>query len=83
MLLSLFAWIGRCVILLGMDIKVIIHDAEEGGHWAEVPALPGCVAQSETMDELECNLREAIQGWLAAGESNVDPSQSKTLSLAV
>ena len=29
----------------GMQVKVIVHEAEEGGFWAEVPALPGCVSQ--------------------------------------
>jgi predicted RNase H-like HicB family nuclease len=48
-----------------MKIKVVIHDAEEGGFWAEVPALPGCATQGQTVDELMCNLREAIQGCLS------------------
>jgi predicted RNase H-like HicB family nuclease len=48
-----------------MKLKAIIHDAEEGGFWAEVPAIPGCVSQGETMDELIANLREAIEGCLA------------------
>ena len=48
-----------------MQVKVVIHEAEEGGFWAEVPALPGCVSQGESMDELLANVREAIQAWLA------------------
>jgi predicted RNase H-like HicB family nuclease len=48
-----------------MNLKAIIHEAEEGGYWAEVPALPGCVTQGETLDEITRNLREAIEGWLA------------------
>lgn len=48
-----------------MTFKAIIHDAEEGGYWAEVPALPGCVSQGETIQELHDNLREAIRGCLA------------------
>ena len=47
-----------------MNVKIVVHDAEEGGYWAEVPALPGCVSQGETMDELLANMREAIQAWL-------------------
>ncbi len=49
-----------------MTLKVLIHTAEEGGYWAEVPALPGCVSQGETMDEVRTNIREAIEGWLLA-----------------
>jgi hypothetical protein len=35
-----------------MKIKVVVHAAEEGGFWAEVPAIPGCATQGETIDEL-------------------------------
>ena len=48
-----------------MTLKAIIHTAEEGGFWAEVPALPGCLTQAETLDELKANLREAIELWLS------------------
>lgn len=47
-----------------MKLKVIVHEAEEGGCWAEVPALPGCVSQGETFDEVISNVREAAEGWL-------------------
>jgi predicted RNase H-like HicB family nuclease len=47
-----------------MNVKIVVHEAEEGGFWAEVPALPGCVSQGQTMDELLSNMREAIQAWL-------------------
>ena len=55
-----------------MTLKVHIHKAEEGGLWAEVPSLPGCVSQGETLDELRANVREAIEGWLSVEE----PQQS-------
>jgi predicted RNase H-like HicB family nuclease len=47
-----------------MNVKIVVHEAEEGGFWAEVPALTGCVSQGETMDELLANMREAVQAWL-------------------
>jgi predicted RNase H-like HicB family nuclease len=43
---------------------VVIHDDPDGGYWAEVPALPGCYSQGETIEELERNVREAIAGVL-------------------
>ena len=49
-----------------MQIRVIVHKAEEGGYWAEVPPIPGCATQGETMEELEANVREAIAGCLGA-----------------
>jgi predicted RNase H-like HicB family nuclease len=48
-----------------MKIKVVIHEAEEGGYWAEVPAIPGCATQGETFEELLQNLYEAIEGCLS------------------
>jgi len=47
-----------------MEISIIVHEVEEGGYWAEVPTLPGCATQGETLQELMCNLAEAIAGWL-------------------
>ena len=67
-----------------MNIKTIIHDAEEGGFWAEVPALPGCVSQGETMEELLANLREAIEGCLAIDVAPPQPGgRERILDLAV
>ncbi|MEJ2626779.1 MAG: type II toxin-antitoxin system HicB family antitoxin [Pseudolabrys sp.] len=48
-----------------MKIKVVVHEAEEGGFWAEVPAIPGCASQGETMDDLLSNVHEAIEGCLS------------------
>lgn len=62
-----------------MKFKAIIHEAEEGGYWAEVPALPGCVTQSETKPELEVNLREAIIAWLTAGEGDCESSSKQQI----
>ncbi len=58
-----------------MKIKVIVHEAEEGGYWAEVPAIPGCATEGDTMEELRKNLQEAIQGCLS-----VDVERPKVLS---
>jgi predicted RNase H-like HicB family nuclease len=44
-----------------MKLQVVIHEAEEGGYWAEVPAIPGCATQGETIEELIQNLYEAVE----------------------
>jgi predicted RNase H-like HicB family nuclease len=54
-----------------MKIKVVVHEAEEGGYWAEVPALPGCATQGETFEELLANLHEAIEGCLSVAIPNL------------
>ena len=59
-----------------MTLKAIIHPAEEGGFWAEVPALPGCVTQGETIDDVKLNLREAIEGWLSVETPEIPVAQS-------
>ena len=48
-----------------MKLSVVVHDAEEGGYWAEVPSIPGCATQGETFEELLQNLYEAIEGCLS------------------
>lgn len=48
-----------------MKLKVIVHEAEEGGFWAEVPAIAGCATQGETFDELLHNIYEAVEGCLS------------------
>ena len=48
-----------------MKIKTIIHKAEEGGYWAEVPSIPGCVTQAESFEELIKNLYDAVEGCLS------------------
>ncbi len=51
-----------------MKVRVVIHSAEEGGYWAEIPALAGCVSQGETFEEVVTNIREAAEGWLEVAE---------------
>lgn len=48
-----------------MKLNVVIHEAEEGGYWAEVPGIPGCATQGETFEELLKNLYEAAEGCLS------------------
>jgi len=67
-----------------MTFKAIVHRAEEGGFWAEVPALPGCVTQGETTEELRANLQDAIKLWLEAGEVRAaEAAEGQILELAL
>lgn len=43
---------------------VTIHPAAEGGYWAEVPALPGCFTQGESLEEVMARVKEAIEGFV-------------------
>jgi predicted RNase H-like HicB family nuclease len=58
-----------------LKIKIIIHEAEEGGYWAEVPAIPGCATQGETFEELLKNLYEAIEGCLSVDIEAIETNE--------
>ena len=57
-----------------MKLKVVVHEAEEGGFWAEVPAIPGCATQGESFEELLANLYEAVEGCLSVDIDQVSVS---------
>lgn len=48
---------------------VIMHAAEEGGYWGEVPAMPGCVSEGDTEEECRANVIEAAEGCIEAYRS--------------
>ncbi len=48
-----------------MKLKIIVHEAEEGGYWAEVPSIPGCATEGDTFEELLSNIYEAVEGCLS------------------
>ena len=67
-----------------MKLKVVMHQAEEGGFWAEVPALPGCVSQGESREELRKNILEAIEGCLSVEfDSELDAGVAEVFEVAV
>ncbi|MEX2317947.1 MAG: type II toxin-antitoxin system HicB family antitoxin [Pirellulales bacterium] len=65
-----------------MKLTVFVHPAEEGGLWAEVPALPGCVSEGDTLDETLANVREAAEGWLeVSGERVTADAQAQVIEV--
>lgn len=67
-----------------MKFKVVVHNAEEGGCWAEVPAIPGCLTQGDTWEELLKNIYEAVEACLSV---DVEPTsiypEDKILEIAI
>ncbi len=49
---------------VAVELPFLIHSEPTGGYWAEVPALPGCVSEGETVEEVQVNIKEAAEGWL-------------------
>ena len=67
-----------------MKLKVVIHEAKEGGYWAEVPSIPGCATQGETFDELLKNIYEAVEGCLSVDIQDIEISEKdKIMEIAV
>lgn len=67
-----------------MKIKVVVHEAEEGGYWAEVPAIPGCATQGDTLEELMKNVHEAVEGCLSVEVGEPQPTdKAKVLEIVV
>ena len=59
---------------------VAVYEAEEGGYWAEVLELEGCVSQGETLDELKENIIDAIGACLEAHLEDEGPHQRRTVT---
>ena len=67
-----------------MKLKVVIHEAEEGGFWAEVPSIPGCATQGDTFDELLANIYDAVEGCLSIDIKDIPISQTdRIMDIAV
>ena len=67
-----------------MKLKVVIHEAEEGGYWAEVPSIPGCATQGDTFEDLLSNLYEAVEGCLSVEVRDIPVSdKDKIIEIAV
>ena len=67
----------------GMKLKVVVHEAEEGGYWAEVPAIPGCATQGDSFEELLKNLYEAVEGCLAVDLESAESVDGRIIEIAV
>lgn len=67
-----------------MKLKVVVHEAEEGGYWAEVPSIPGCATQGDSFEELLNNLYEAVEGCLSIDVDEAAASETaRVLEIAV
>ncbi len=52
---------------------IIVHPDETGGFWTEVPALPGCGSQGETIDHAVEMTKDAIEGYIASLRRHGEP----------
>ena len=67
-----------------MKLKVVVHEAEEGGYWAEVPSIPGCATQGDSFEDLLSNLYEAVEGCLSVEVRDIPVSEAdRIIEIAV
>lgn len=67
-----------------MKLKIVVHEAEEGGFWAEVPSIPGCATQGDSFEELLSNLYEAVEGCLSIDVEDIPVSEKdKVMEIAI
>ena len=67
-----------------MKLKVVVHEAEEGGFWAEIPSIPGCATQGDSFEELLNNIYEAVEGCLSVDVEDIAVSEKdRVMEIAV
>ena len=67
-----------------MKLKVVVHKAEEGGYWAEVPSISGCATQGDSFHELLGNIYEAVEGCLSVDVQDIFVSDSdRVMEIAI
>lgn len=75
---------GRLKVKEIMKLKVVVHEAEEGGYWAEVPSIPGCATQGDSFEDLLSNLYEAVEGCLSVEVRDIPVSEAdRIIEIAV
>jgi len=69
---------------IAMRLTVVVREADEGGLWAEVPAIPGCATEGDTFEELLTNLYEAIEGYLCVDVAHVKTvARDRVMDIAI
>lgn len=52
--------------------QVILIPDETGGYTVEVPSLPGCISEGDTIDEALANIKDAIDLYVASLQAHND-----------
>jgi antitoxin HicB len=66
---------------VSLPYKVVIYPSPEGGYVVEIPELPGCLSQGDTVEEAMAMIEDAKRGWidiaLADGVEIPEPSDDE------
>jgi antitoxin HicB len=72
-----------------MNYPIIIYPCAEGGFVAEIPALSGCLAQGETLEETLQELMTIKDLWLETAQKynqklpNLETEMAKVKALSI
>ncbi len=68
-----------------MKLKIVVHEEKDGGYWAEVPAVPGCASQGDTLNDLLRNVQEAVEACLSVdiGPKRRPDKRARVMEIAV
>lgn len=66
------------------EFLIIVHPDDEGGYWTEVPALPGCGSQGDTVEIAVEMTRDAIAGFIESLKKHGEPvPEERTVAVRV
>lgn len=63
--------------------QVVLYPGEDGTWVVEVPSLPGCISQGDTKEDALRNVRDAIDLWIEAMESQGEPIPGEKFDVQV
>ena len=67
---------------LSLPYKIVVRPSPEGGYGISIPELPGCISQSETLEEAFAMIEDAKRCWIAStledGNEVPEPKQSES-----
>ena len=55
---------SKIIASVAAELPAILTPEADGGYSAEVPALPGCHSEGDTLEEVLANIKGAAEGWL-------------------
>ncbi|MDI6732871.1 MAG: type II toxin-antitoxin system HicB family antitoxin [Planctomycetota bacterium] len=62
-----------------MKLKIVLETSDEGGYTVYVPALPGCISESQTEEDALKNIREAIELYLEETDDDFVPDENRQI----
>jgi len=61
---------------MGIKLRILIEQDEDGMYISECPSLPGCISEGATRTEAIENIKDAIKGYLTSLKKHNEPIPS-------